>query len=117
MKSIITTLFASFLSITASAAESRLTVNLDWRHLPRINADLAVNMRAEVPGAAVIFRRWESGLQSFDVIWSNGSGSCAAQTSKGTLLQLKCESKDGYYWVTKAPNKNAVLEWVQDVSF
>lgn len=108
------TLLASMLllwSATASAQEVRLTVPLDWRHLPRVQHELDVLMETHVPLARIVFQRWESGKQAFNIDLIDGH-SCATMTSRNYQLTLKCGNANGFYWLTKAPGKSAKLEWV-----
>lgn len=99
----------------ARAEETRLTVPLEWRHVPRKGDDVKSFQRALVPKARVTFMRWQNGERAFLIQFDNGV-MCTTHAEPRDVVRLACGSMSAYYDLVQHPGKQSRLEWVQDIA-
>jgi hypothetical protein len=93
----------------------RLTVELDWKHVPRESGPDAprTSQRAFVRGAVVRYQRYRDGLRLFGIEYDDGTW-CTTTADKDATASLTCGSRTGYYSLLQLPGEQTKLEWVFD---
>lgn len=92
--------------------ETRLAMELVWRHVPRKGSDLESRQSARLPGAKVDYYLFTSGVRAFNITFDSGV-SCASHARKGEVVMLQCgETLDTLYELTQVPGKQTVVDWI-----
>jgi hypothetical protein len=94
-------------------AVRKLTIELDWHHVPRAGGDDAPvsSQRALVPNAAVRYQRFKDGLRMFSIQFDDDV-ECATYAEKPSIVFLTCGTRRAYYTLSQLPGTQAKLEWV-----
>lgn len=92
----------------------RLTVDLDWQHLPRTEHRGEMpksRQRALVPNGELRFTRWSSGDRTFVIEFDDGVA-CSTSAEKTAVASLECGTNNAFYSLLQIPGRQAKLEWV-----
>lgn len=92
----------------------RLTVDLEWSHLPRTayRGEIAKSrQRALVPNAEIRFTRWERDARTFVIEFDDGH-SCSTTVEKSAVVSLDCGTSNAFYSLFQVPGRQSKLEWV-----
>lgn len=91
----------------------RLTVSLDWKHVPRESGEDAPisSQGAVVKGGAVHHRKYRDGSRWFGITYDSGFF-CSTMGDRDALIRLTCGSDKAFYYLVQSPGEQTRLEWV-----
>ena len=96
---------------TRAGDEVRLTIDLEWHHLPR-NSKVESRQSARLPGASVEYWRYTNGVRSYAISFDDGV-TCSTYAGENNVVALECGRKrNAFFDLTQAPGRQAKVEWV-----
>lgn len=107
---------AGFVGEARAEDMRRLTIELDWRHVPRKTdgSDPPVSSQAAtVPGATVRYLRFRDGGRTFGIDYDSGMR-CTVTAEKGATAAMTCGTPAAYFSLLQFPGQQTRLEWVFD---